>query len=102
MFRSQGAERSVRSEIEKLMRSDNYTITKLSELTGIKGGHISEILRRNRAISIKQLDSFAEAFKYDVGWLYEFYIDECVSEKKVSRADALFNAMCRDWQERLY
>ncbi|QOT01479.1 helix-turn-helix transcriptional regulator (plasmid) [Brevibacterium sp. JNUCC-42] len=77
--------KSIRAEIESCMQAKNCTMTKLSELSGIKVGHISEILNRRRAITIKQLDSFSEAFNCESGWMYDLYVDECISEKKMSK-----------------
>ncbi|RFB28243.1 helix-turn-helix domain-containing protein [Brevibacillus sp. VP] len=77
--------KSIRAEIEKCMHDKNCTMTRLSALSGIKVGHISEILNRRRAITIKQLDSFTEAFNCEIGWMYDLYVDECISEKRVSK-----------------
>ncbi|MGG0810209.1 helix-turn-helix transcriptional regulator, partial [Brevibacillus laterosporus] len=73
--------KSIRAEIEKCMQDKNCTMTQLSELSGIKVGHISEILLERRAITIKQLDAFAEAFNFESGWMYDLYVDECITEK---------------------
>ncbi len=81
-------QRSLRSEIEKHLKMNGYTLSKLGELTGINPGHLSEILNGNphRAITISQLDAMAAAFGHAPGWLYELYPEEeCFSEGKVSR-----------------
>lgn len=82
--------RSIRSEIEYHIKSYWYTLVKLSELTGINPGNISEILRNKRAITIGHLDSFAKAFGHEAGWLYDLYAkDECISDGKVSKSRAV-------------
>ncbi|MBM7111684.1 helix-turn-helix domain-containing protein [Brevibacillus laterosporus] len=78
--------KSLRAEIEKCMEDKNCTLTRLSELSGVQAGHISEILSRRRAITIKQLDAFSKAFNCELGWMYDLYVDECISEKRVSKS----------------
>ncbi|MDN9012876.1 helix-turn-helix domain-containing protein, partial [Brevibacillus laterosporus] len=78
--------KSIRAEIEKCMEDKKCTLTQLSELSGIQVGHLSEILNRRRAITIKQLDAFSKAFNYELGWMYDLYVDECISENKVSKS----------------
>ncbi|PPA80991.1 DNA-binding protein [Brevibacillus laterosporus] len=68
------------------MEDKKCTLTQLSELSGIQVGHLSEILNRRRAITIKQLDAFSKAFNYELGWMYDLYVDECISENKVSKS----------------
>ncbi|WNF06032.1 helix-turn-helix domain-containing protein [Brevibacillus borstelensis] len=79
--------RSLRSEIEKNLKENGYTLSKFSELTGINPGSLSEILNGNppRALTICHLDKMAEAFGYPPGWLYELYPEECLGEGKISR-----------------
>jgi transcriptional regulator with XRE-family HTH domain len=79
--------RSLRSEIEKCRRKHGYTLSKLGELTGINPGSLSEILNGNppRAMTIGQLDAFANVFGREQGWLYELYPEECLSEQRISR-----------------
>ncbi|WP_306299216.1 hypothetical protein [Brevibacillus brevis] len=48
-------------------------------------GHLSDILRSKRSITIGQLDALAKAFGHPSGWLYDLYKDECFSREKVSR-----------------
>ncbi|UFJ43041.1 helix-turn-helix transcriptional regulator [Brevibacillus humidisoli] len=78
---------TIRSEIEKSMRAKGYTLTKLSERTGIHSGHLSEIFngKPRRAITIKHLDAMAKALGHEPGWLYELYPEECITEESVSR-----------------
>lgn len=76
---------SIRTEIENHLKSYGYTYGKLGDMIGVNQGHISEILRSKRAISIGQLDSLAKAFGYDPGWLYDRYAEECISDGKVAR-----------------
>ncbi|WP_051541284.1 helix-turn-helix domain-containing protein [Caldalkalibacillus mannanilyticus] len=79
--------RTLRSEIEKNMKERGYTISKTAELAGMNPGNLSGILNGNppRAITIRQLDTLAQVFGYEQGWLYELYPEECVSEGKISR-----------------
>ncbi|NRR03399.1 helix-turn-helix transcriptional regulator [Brevibacillus sp. RS1.1] len=80
-------QKSIRSEIDKNMKENGYTLSKLSELSGVNPGHLSEILNSNppRAITIGQLDTLAKVFKKAPGWLYELYPEECIAEEKISR-----------------
>ncbi|WP_309479763.1 helix-turn-helix domain-containing protein [Brevibacillus agri] len=78
-------QRSLRSEIEKIQKQYGYTLSKLSALSGINHGHLSDILRGNRAMTIRQLDALATAFEQPPGWLYELYPDECFAKERVSR-----------------
>lgn len=82
-------QRSLRSEIEKKQKQYGYTLSKLSALTGINHGHLSDILRGNRPMTIKQLDALAHAFGQPAGWLYELYPEECFAKKRVSRPRVL-------------
>ncbi|TKI58235.1 hypothetical protein E8L90_24160 [Brevibacillus antibioticus] len=58
--------RSLRSEIQKNVKENGFTLSKLSELSGISTGHLSEMLNSNplRAITVSQLDAMATAFAY--------------------------------------
>lgn len=79
--------RSLRSEIEKNMKLKGFTISKLSELTGINSGTLSTIFNGKppRPMTIRQLDQLAIAFGHEPGWLYELYPEECITEDKFSR-----------------
>ncbi|WP_332329999.1 helix-turn-helix domain-containing protein [Paenibacillus sp. 481] len=79
--------RTLRSEIEHQMKLHNYTLSKLSQESGIMNGHLSLILNANphRPMTIKQLDALAKAFNQPPGWLYDMYPDECFRNEKVSR-----------------
>jgi transcriptional regulator with XRE-family HTH domain len=78
---------SLRSEIERNLRLKGFTISRLSELTGINSGTLSTILNGNppRPMTVYQLDQLAIAFGHEPGWLYELYPEECVTEDKFSR-----------------
>lgn len=78
-------QRSLRSEIEKLQKQNGYTLRRISELSGINHGHLSDILRSNRPMTIRQLDALAIVFGQAPGWLYELYTDECFTKERVSR-----------------
>lgn len=79
--------RCLRSEIDKQMKKYGYSLTKLSKLTGIHLGYLSETLNRRppRPITINLLDTLAKTFHQPSGWLYELYLGECFSAEKVSR-----------------
>ncbi|WP_232277309.1 helix-turn-helix domain-containing protein [Paenibacillus sp. 481] len=79
--------RTLRSEIEHQMKIHNYTLSKLSQQSGINNGHLSLILNANppRPMTIKQLDAIGRAFDQPEGWLYELYSEECFRHEKVSR-----------------
>ncbi|CAI8947127.1 XRE family transcriptional regulator [Brevibacillus sp. IT-7CA2] len=78
-------QRSLRSEIEMNQKQNGYTLSKLSKLSGINHGHLSDMLRGNRPVTIKQLDALAKAFGQPDGWLYEMYTEECFVNERVSR-----------------
>ncbi|MFB0844180.1 helix-turn-helix domain-containing protein [Paenibacillus oleatilyticus] len=79
--------RCLRSEIDEQMKKYGYSLTKLSKLTGIHLGYLSETLNRRppRPTTINLLDTLAKAFHQPPGWLYELYPEECFSAEKVSR-----------------
>ncbi|MGF9798225.1 helix-turn-helix domain-containing protein [Brevibacillus agri] len=72
-------QRSLRSEIEHHLKERGYTLTRLSEITGINQGVLSDLLNRipPRSMKIAHLDAFADAFGQSQGWLYELYESEC-------------------------
>ncbi|MBN3525997.1 helix-turn-helix transcriptional regulator [Paenibacillus apiarius] len=80
----QTAIRCLRSEIEEQLKLHGYTLAKLGHLTGIRSGHLSQILNGKppRSITIGHLDAMAAAFGHAPGWLYP---EECCSEHKLSR-----------------
>lgn len=78
-------QQSLRSEIEKHQKQNSYTLLKLSELSGINQGHLSDIIRNNRPMTIGQLDALAKTFGKPPGWLYELYTEECFVNERVSR-----------------
>jgi len=67
------------------MRSHNYSLSKLTELTKINNGHLSGFFNGLRALTISHLDCIAKAFGEESGWLYELYIEECFPKGRVSR-----------------
>ncbi|QDX95366.1 DNA-binding protein [Brevibacillus laterosporus] len=79
--------RSIRSEIEYRIKSYNYTLSKLSELTNINAGHLSGFLKGNpiRALTVHQLNAIGRAFGEPTGWLYDLYVEECFQRGKVSK-----------------
>ncbi|WJQ81482.1 helix-turn-helix domain-containing protein [Brevibacillus brevis] len=81
-------QRSLRSEIEYHLKDRGYTLTRLSEITGINQGVLSDLLNRipPRSMTIGHLDALAHAFEQSQGWLYELYEAECFVEGRVSRS----------------
>lgn len=53
------------------------SISLFSELSGINSGTLSNILNKNRPISMQQLDRITAAMQLDEGYYYELYIEEC-------------------------
>lgn len=78
--------KSIRSEIDSFIKSYNYTLRYVSELSGINHGHLSEILRGKRSLTILHLDALSNIFNQPLGWLYELYHEECFLQGKVSKS----------------
>lgn len=91
MVESKVVQLTLRSEIQKNIKMNGFTLSKLSELSGISTGHLSEMLNGNpqRAITVGQLDAMATAFGFAAGWLYELYPEECFAKDRVSRPRAI-------------
>ncbi|MCP3776587.1 helix-turn-helix transcriptional regulator [Paenibacillus sp. MZ04-78.2] len=78
--------RSLRWEIEDQMKLHGYNVNQLAELTGINPGNLSSALNGiSRSMTINQLDALGKVLGKMPGWLYELYIEECISEEKLSR-----------------
>lgn len=81
-----GVNRPLRWEIEDHMKLHGYNLNQVAELAGINAGNLSRALNGvARSITIGQLDALAKLFGQAPGWLYELYIEECISEEKWSR-----------------
>ncbi|MBU7319317.1 helix-turn-helix domain-containing protein [Paenibacillus oleatilyticus] len=81
-----GINRPLRWEIEDQMKLHGYSLNQVAELAGINAGNLSRALNGvARSITIGQLDALAMIFGKAPGWLYELYIEECMSEEKWSR-----------------
>ncbi|KEQ24724.1 helix-turn-helix domain-containing protein [Paenibacillus tyrfis] len=81
-----GVNRPLRWEIEDQMKLHGYSLNQVAELAGINAGNLSRALNGvARSITIGQLDVLAQLFGKAPGWLYELYIEECISEEKWSR-----------------
>ncbi|UFJ40736.1 helix-turn-helix transcriptional regulator [Brevibacillus humidisoli] len=78
---------TIRSEIEKHLKEKGFTLSKLSERTGINNGNLSEIFNSNppRPITVRQLDAITVAIGYEPGWLYDLYPEECAMPERISR-----------------
>lgn len=77
--------KTLRSEIERSMMLFGFNLTQLSKLADISSGNLSNILKKNRPITIQQIDRITKAFGYGEGWFYPLFIDECFSNGKVVR-----------------
>ncbi|MCR8966132.1 helix-turn-helix transcriptional regulator, partial [Brevibacillus halotolerans] len=76
--------RPIQIEIRYHLKSYNYTLSKLSEMTNINVGHLCGFLKGERDLTVDQLDSIGKVFGQPAGWLYDLYIDECFPDGKVS------------------
>lgn len=87
IFNPNFSRKLLRSEIEKRLKIEKYTLTKLSELTQLNQANLSGFLHGNpsRTLMVAQLDAIGNAFKETPGWLYDLYIAECFPNGKVSR-----------------
>lgn len=78
---------SMPEEIEHHLKSYNYTITKLSELTSIDPNRLCGFLKGHSSwtFNIDQLNAIGQAFGKPVGWLYDLYAEECFKRGRVSK-----------------
>ncbi|WGV60400.1 helix-turn-helix transcriptional regulator [Brevibacillus brevis] len=91
MVESKVVQLTLRSEIQKNIKVNGFTLSKLSELSGISTGHLSEMLNGNpqRAITVGQLDAMATAFGFAAGWLYELYPEECFGPPRIDPEEGI-------------
>ncbi|PYE48883.1 transcriptional regulator [Paenibacillus barcinonensis] len=68
---------TIRDHLERYLKREQMSISLFSELSGINSGTLSNILNKNRPISMQQLDRMTMAMKLEAGHFYELYIDEC-------------------------
>ncbi|WP_434748786.1 helix-turn-helix domain-containing protein [Paenibacillus amylolyticus] len=68
---------TIRDHLERYLKREQMSISLFSELSGINSGTLSNILNKNRPISMQQLDRITVAMKLEAGHFYELYIDEC-------------------------
>ncbi|RAP17477.1 hypothetical protein C2W64_04760 [Brevibacillus laterosporus] len=80
-----GSIKTLRSEIERSMMLFGFRLTQFSKLTEIQSGNLSYILKKDRPITLPQLDRITKAFGYAEGWFYPLYVDDCFSNGKVVR-----------------
>lgn len=78
--------RPVHEEVKDHLKSYNYTIKKLSELTKINIGYLSSFLRGcpRWALTVDQLNAIGRAFEKPMGWLYDSYADEYFKRETIS------------------
>ncbi|MGG1263888.1 DNA-binding protein [Brevibacillus laterosporus] len=76
----------IRAEIEHHLKSYNYTLSKLSELTNINAGHLSGFLKghKYRKLTLDQLNAIGQVFEKPDGWLFDSYVEECLNKEKVT------------------
>ncbi|MFB0832557.1 DNA-binding protein [Brevibacillus laterosporus] len=79
--------RPIQAEIENLIKSYNYTLSKLSELSNINVGHLCGFLKgnENRELTIDQLNAIGQVFGKPIGWLYDLYVEECFRGGKIAK-----------------
>nr|WP_318283346.1 transcriptional regulator [Paenibacillus xylanexedens] len=68
---------TIRDHLASYLKREQMSISLFSELSGINSGTLSNILNKNRPISMQQLDRITVAMKLAAGHFYELYIDEC-------------------------
>lgn len=68
---------TIRDHLETYLKRERMSISLFSELSGINSGTLSNILNKNRPISMQQLDRITGAMQLDEGHYYELYIEEC-------------------------
>ncbi|ATO48602.1 DNA-binding protein [Brevibacillus laterosporus] len=76
----------IRAEIEHHLKSYNYTLSKLSELTNINTGHLSGYLKghKYRKLTLDQLNAIGQVFEKPDGWLYDLYVEEYFYRVKIT------------------
>lgn len=69
--------------IEQELHNQNLSLQQLSQITGINRGVLSASFTRipPKSLSIKQLDNITAVLDKHGDWLYEPYVDECLSKK---------------------
>ena len=76
----------LRQELEKAIAETGCTFTELEEKGGPQVGNLSASLRgkSRRPVSMTQLDKLTEVLGLPEGYYYEYYIDECFYNGRVS------------------
>ncbi|MBG9800214.1 DNA-binding protein [Brevibacillus laterosporus] len=79
--------RPIHEEVKDHLKSYNYTITKLSEITKINVGYLSSFLKGcpRWALTVDQLNAIGRAFEKPIGWLYDSYADEYFKREIISK-----------------
>ena len=69
--------------IEQELQNQNLSLQQLSQITGINRGVLSACFTKipPKSLSIKQLDNITAVLGKHGDWLYETYVDECLSKK---------------------
>ena len=71
---------TIRSTVEDYIKSERITLQRLSENSRINAGTLSAILRANRPIAMRQLDSLTAGMGLQEGALYDMYVSECLTD----------------------
>ncbi|MEV3436672.1 hypothetical protein ABND63_18890 [Paenibacillus larvae] len=77
---------ALRVEIENAIVKSVYTLSSLSEYSGLSIGNLSTSLQKKklRPITLKQLDTLTEALGLPEGHYYDLYLAECSNNNRVS------------------
>ena len=77
---------TLREELEKAIAETGCTFTELEAKGGPQVGNLSASLRSKsrRPVSMKQLDKLTEVLGLPEGYYYEYYLDECFYNDRVS------------------
>lgn len=67
---------TIRDYLEDYLKSNNMTLSRFSEISGINSGTLSGTLKGLRPIGMKQLDQLTAGMGLSEGYLYELYINE--------------------------
>jgi len=73
--------KTLRHELEREILQQGYSLSSFSHTSGVNRGVLSATLNSStpRPISINQLDRMNMALGKPEGWLYELFIEECLS-----------------------
>ncbi|MGG6477516.1 helix-turn-helix domain-containing protein [Paenibacillus sp. NRS-1781] len=71
---------TILAEIIKHMKENSLNISELARISGMNLGTVSSLVNGNRTFSVYQLDRITEAMGHPVGYFYERYIEEYLTD----------------------